>query len=320
MGTSSPSGGPKGSTPLVPSWLEPGANGGGLDPQVPDGSPILVPPSSIPALPPGASPTPPGAAPLSPLPNQTVPVPLPPPPFRPALPPLGARDRFTSARRNFSRSAKSGGADGRSLKRAVSHYVSKATGGASGAARRMGAANSAGAGLLGFLNDVRTNGEAVALRRFNLSALAGRPLEDIFLGLADCVCSTGGRLDSSLARDAFIETIAELAANGITQLNSLTAEQMQTVFELYATHAIEARICNDIGTKAVSLPRDLSDVHEFQVQLRDFIRRGVADALTLANAEFQILTTETVLKFVEGVYETAFGILQTMGETEGESE
>jgi hypothetical protein len=69
---------------------------------------------------------------------------------------------------------------------------------------------------------------------------------------------------------------------------------MQTVFELYATHAIEARICNDIGTKAVTMPADAQTAHRVEQQLRDFIRGGVSDALarerekspTLAPKEF----------------------------------
>ncbi len=41
-----------------------------------------------------------------------------------------------------------------------------------------------------------------------------------------------------------------------SDLDGLTADQMQTVFELYATNAIEARLCNDIGAKTITLPSD----------------------------------------------------------------
>jgi len=60
----------------------------------------------------------------------------------------------------------------------------------------------------------------------------------------------------------------------LTDLTTFTPDQMQTVFELYATHAIEARICNDIGTKAVTMPADAQAAHRVEQQLRDFIRGG----------------------------------------------
>jgi hypothetical protein len=180
----------------------------------------------------------------------------------------------------------------------------------------MGSSRTAGANLLGFLSDVSTRGAREALRALNLEGLAGRPIEEVFLGLADYVCPDGGTVDEGIARDAFIETIAGLAENGITDLDSLTPDQMQTVFELYATHAIEARLYNDIGTKTIFLPRNVNDAQQVQEQLGDFIRRGVSDALTLNRDKLQALTSDRVLGFVGEVYEQAFSILQTLGEAE----
>ena len=91
---------------------------------------------------------------------------------------------------------------------------------------------------------------------------------------------------------------------------------MQTVFELFATNAIEARICNDIGAKTVTLPSDAREAARVQAQLGDFIRRGVADALTAARAAVAALTPDRVLDFVGHIYEQAFGILQIMGDAE----
>ena len=182
----------------------------------------------------------------------------------------------------------------------------------------MGSARGAGSRLLGFLSDAVNRGATEALRALNLDGLAGRPIEEIFLGLADYVCPDGGSIDEGIAREAFIETIADLAGAGITDLDGLTAEQMQTVFELYATNAIEARLCNDIGAKTVTLPSDSREAARVQAQLNDFIRRGVADALTTARAAAAALTPDRVLTFVGRIYEQAFGILQIMGDAEAE--
>lgn len=180
----------------------------------------------------------------------------------------------------------------------------------------MGASRGAGANLYNFLSDVQNRGAQAALRSLNLQALAGRPIEEVFLGLADYVCPTGGTVDEGIARDAFIETIGDLATLGINDLDSLTPEQMNTVFEMYATHAIEARISNDIATKSVTLPSDLKAVERVQAQLRDLIRRGVSDALARAIASAGTITANRVLDFVTGVYELAFEVLQTLGDAE----
>jgi len=299
MGTSSAFGGQGGGTPLVPSWL----GDGGAPPAAPDGTP---PDGASPAANPQADGAP------------SLPATPPTPPPRPPIPPLADPARFSAARNNFSRFAGSGGSDRQSLGRAVSHYVRSSSGGPRTAAARMGSARGAGSRLLGFLSDTVTRGATEALRTLNLGALAGRPIEEIFLGLADYVCPDGGSIDEGIAREAFIETIADLAGAGIADLDGLTADQMQTVFELYATNTIEARLCNDIGAKTITLPSDSRDAARVQAQLNDFIRRGVADALTATRAAVAELTPGRVLLFVGQIYEQAFGILQTMGDGEAE--
>jgi hypothetical protein len=244
---------------------------------------------------------------------------MPTPPALPPIPPAADPDRFTAARSNFSRFAASGGRDRTSLGRALSHYVSTASGsgGSRTAAERMGASRTSAARLLGFLSGTAASGPREALRALNLENLAGRPIEEVFLGLMEYVCPDGGTVDEGIAREAFIETIADLAANEILDIDGLTADQMQTIFELYATHAIEARICNDIGTKSITLPTDPSDAARVQTQLLDFVRRSVADALTSARTAMQTLTPDRVTGFVTEVYEQAFSILQSLGDAEG---
>lgn len=180
----------------------------------------------------------------------------------------------------------------------------------------MGASRSSGARLLSFLADAQARGVREALRTLDLESLAGLPITEIFIGLADYICPGAGTVDEGIAREAYIETIVELASEGLTDLTTFTPDQMQTVFELYATHAIEARICNDIGTKAVTMPADAQTAHRVEQQLRDFIRGGVADALTRARADTPNLTPERIQGFVDGVYESAFAILQTLGDAE----
>jgi len=291
MGTSTAYGGPAGGTPLVPSWL------GGAD-----GGDAPAPPAETGAVPEGQQPAD-GAAPPS-------------PPNRPPIPKTADPQRFSAARNSFTRFAGSGGSDRVNLGRAVSRYVSTSAGGARQAAQRMGASRGAGARLLGFIADAQARGVREALRALDLESLAGRPLAEIFVGLADYICPGAGTVDEGIAREAYIETIVELASEGLTDLTTFTPDQMQTVFELYATHAIEARICNDIGTKAVTMPVDAQAAHRVEQQLRDFIRGAVSDALTRAQAKTPNLTLDQIQGFVDTVYESAFAILQALGDAE----
>jgi hypothetical protein len=294
VGTSTAYGGPGGGTPLVPSWL-------GSDDDAGGSAPPVAPPAEAPADDPAGP---------APLPQA--------PPVRPAIPAQADSSRFTAPRSNFTRFAHSGGGDRASLGRSVSGYVSKSSGGARQAAQRMGASRGSGARLLGFLSDVQDRGATEALRSLDLEGLAGRPIDEVFMGLADYICPNAGTVDEGIAREAFIETIVDLSTLGVTDLDALSPDQMQTVFELYATHAIEARLCNDIGTKLVTAPADPQVALRVQSQLRDFIRNGVSDALTAARAETPNLTQDRVHAFVDTVYERAFGILQALGDAEAD--
>ena len=294
MGTSNANGGQSGDRPLIPSWL-------------PSDGPAPAP--QPPAAPPPGDPAPPVPPPAA----------VPAPPVLPPIPARSPADRFTAPRSNFSRFAGSGGTDRASLGRALSSYVSSASGGSRSAAERMARSPASGAPLLNFLSGAVANGPREALRALNLERLAGRPIEEVFLGLIDYVCPEGGTVDEGIARDAFIETISDLAENGIADFDNLTADQMQTIFELYATHAIETRLCNDIGMKAITLPADAAEAESVQRQLLDFVRRSVSDSLTQARTAMQALTPERVFGFVTRVYEQAYAIMQTMAEAEAEN-
>lgn len=286
MGTSTAYSGPSGNTPLIPSWLEPD----NISDPSPNESPAEQPPTEIPKA----------------------------PSDRPALTLSADPNRFVSVRTNLSKFARSGGTDRASMGRAISGYVTKSSGGARKAAMRMGASRKAGAALYGFLSSVQANGVSETLRNLNLGSLAGRPINEIFLGLVDHICPDGGTVDEGIAREAFIESIIQMEAQGITDLDALTPDQIQTVFEMFATNAIEARICNDIGTKAIIMPANAQAAIMLQEQLRDFIRNAVSDAVAKSLEEKPELSKNQVQTFVDSVYERSFRILQILGDAEAD--
>jgi hypothetical protein len=228
-------------------------------------------------------------------------------------------DRFRNARTNFTTFAKSGGKDRRALGRSISNYISKSSGGSRRAAQRMGSSRAATVGLISFLNSVRTQGTRATLEALNLGSLVGKSIEEVFAGLTDHICPDGGSVDEGIARNAYIETIADLAEQGITGLDHLTIEQVQVIIEIFATSAIEARLCNDIGTKICFAPSNIDMVERAQQQLHDFISRGVSDALNQHQTDVRSLTSIDTGKFVDRIYVEAFTILQALAEYESDS-
>lgn len=180
----------------------------------------------------------------------------------------------------------------------------------------MGASRSSGATLLGFLSDVAVRGAAQALGALNLQGLAGLPIQEVFLGLVDYICPDGGTLDEAIAREALVETIVELTTLGVTDLNSMSAEQMKTVFEIYATNAIEARLYNDIGLNLVQIPVNAAAANIIQAQVHEFIQRAVADAVAGITIGNQAFTQAQSLTIVTTVYQSAFDLLRAMGDEE----
>lgn len=225
-------------------------------------------------------------------------------------------DRFKVARTHFTRFVSSGGHDRTSLGHAVSGYITRVAGGAHRAARSMGASRNASARLLGFLVNTVNRGVQETLRTLHLEHLVARPIQEIFLNLADYICPEAGRDDEGIAKAAFIDTIVELTAYGITDLDSLNIDQIHTVFELYATHAIELRLQNDIGMNAITLPPNVARIPEIQRQLHEFIRGAVDDALTAERAQLAVLTPDRTMEFVDKIYENTFAFLVALGNSE----
>lgn len=295
MGTSSSFGGPAGATPLVPSWLDDADGDAAPDADVdaPEGA----------EGPENEGVDGQGDSPL---------------PSLPPVPEIGPPNRFRVPRGNLSRFAKSNGESTRNLGRAISRYVGSSSGGARSTATRMGASRRSAARLVTFLSDTIENGPREALRRLDLEELSGLPVDRVFVGLADYICPASGSVDDGIARAALIDTIVDLATEGLPTLEELTVDQMQGVIEVYATNTIMGRLCNDIGSKVISLPRDSRAADRVQRQLKSFIRRGVADALTRASVGAVDLTPARVQGYVNTIYEESFAILQSMGERIGE--
>ena len=295
MGTSGSSSGPGGKTPLVPSWLgdtpasplpggdnnAPFADGAGADPGEGDTGGVPDTPTPLPPIPP----TPPPA-------------------------------RFQRARRSFSAFAGSGGTDRRALGRAGRDYVRSGTGGGRNATLRMGAARIAASEALSVFRGFQRDGTDATLHRLNLGNLVGRRAEDLFLGLTDVICPNGGPIDEGMARDAWLETVADLDDLGVEDTTTLTAGQMQEIFLTFMAHTIEARLFQDIGVNGLKIAVDLAAIEAFEAEFRSYIRRSVRDSFSSDLSGLATLSNRQITTIVNRTYEEAWDLLVIWGDAE----
>jgi len=280
MGTSKGFGGP--SNGLVPSWADDPASGAAPAGQgaAADGTPL------------------PTSAPTAAPPQSAAPVQSP-------KPLTQARAKFTSFTKTGSSSALGG-----ALRRHVA-----STGGASGAARRMGASRVAGGNLLGVVRDAQRVGVAEALRSRGLQQLVGLPAEQVFLGLIDIVCLPGGPIDEGISRQALLDAIQDQAEAGVADFDDLTPDQLKEFFLDYIIRSIEGKVISDIAAKSIRIPENVERALDLEEQLKDFIAGATRSHLgVLLEGPLTSFSDPQINDKVSKIYEAAFSLVEQAGE------
>jgi hypothetical protein len=274
VGTSTPFSGGKNGNPLLPTWLNQGVQ---PDP--------LLPSTTVQTGAPETTPSETGD-------DQSD-------DEQPALGAFGSQ--FTGARGGFTRYAKSGGGDHRSLGRAIRAYVRKVGGGPRRAARRMASEKAAAGRIANILGGAGAapGGIREILATLNLGDLASRTVQEIYAALVDYVCPPDGTLDDSYAREAYLEAVAELTGQDV-DLERPTEGCAQEFVASFVSHAVRLRIINAIANGIVSMPADLSLAKALDAGLMDFIRGCTEDALVDVNGTFQLTAFQAD---VDGVFE-----------------
>lgn len=237
----------------------------------------------------------------------------------PSIPALPPDKRFQSARNNFSRFAGSGGTNLRALRHAVRDYVRSGTGGSANAVSRMARSRAAAGRALGVLRDLQRDGTQETLRQLNLQNLSGGSVQDVFIGLTEVVCldQHGGPIDEAIARDAWLETIAELDKFGINNIDALTEDQVKELFLSFIAHSIEARLYQEIGVNGFKLSSDLGNIEAFDRQFRDYIERSVRDSFSGDMSQLSGMSDDDLRHVVDTTYLEAWQLLEYLGDREG---
>lgn len=218
MGTSASYGGPKGRSPLIPSWVDtplpgeaasPGAGDGqqaGDDGDASEGAPDRIP-----------------------------------------APPLSS-SRLTPFRSAIRASARSGGSDSRAMRAAARHFVSKSMGGARRGAQRMAVARRAGGRLIQAFSVLTAGGARQLARMLQLRSLTGLSATQIWERLAEFVCSDGGSIDEAIVKAAFCQTLKQKMDDGLSDLLDANPEQLASFFEHFIGECVIERLSQDGGS------------------------------------------------------------------------
>ncbi|MHC9060996.1 Qat anti-phage system associated protein QatB [Pantoea sp. y20] len=251
------------------------------------------------------NPPPPTLPPAEPSDDSNSDIPVTPPDSSGAGPLRVPKANFTRYSRSGSRSA---------LGKAIAGYVRNGMGGAGRASRRMGSSRTVAGGLLGLISDFQQSGAAQALERFDLGNLTGQSASVALLSLVEFLCPPGGSVDEGVARQAMLDTIADMSEAGEGSFEDLTPDQLKEVFIGFVVHSIEGRIMADIGKNGIKLPDDIDAIVSIQEDLHDFVEGATRTQLRDELRDLSGLSGEAVDRKVEEIYTVAFELLAREGE------
>lgn len=286
MGTSKRYGGSSSTNPIVPSWLQMSDNPSKLPEDGQQAGPERIDPDQS---------------------NQDQAE-----HSRPPIPPSGPSGRFKSSRQNFNRYAST--RETQYIRKALSGYVRKGTGGKTGASQRMGPSKRTAGKILQFINVARKEGTAQALANLGLENLIGQSPESALSALTETFCPPGGLIDDSIAREAWDEAVLSITEQGIEDIIQMTPDQWQTLFTDFVINSIELRVFNDIGLKGISLPGDIQAVNQIQDDLREIIYGAVTDAIGDRFTTGNHISQGDFQKITNDIYENAFEYLKELEE------
>jgi hypothetical protein len=180
----------------------------------------------------------------------------------------------------------------------------------------MGSSRQAASNALGVLRGFQRDGVNDTLARLNLVELAGRSARDIFLGLTDVVCKDGGSIDEAIARDAWLETVAEVDGLGITDLDNLLPDQIKEFLVSFIANAVEAKLFQEIGVNGLKVA-DLDKIQAFEAQLQSYIKGSVRDSFATDLGDLPSMNDTELRATVDRTFKDAWDLLELLGDQEG---
>ncbi len=281
MGTSTRNSGQNGHNPLVPTWLEGDPVPGGFDPIAVPAQPTTIPPQ---------------------LPTQPI-------------PPDADPNRFRGPRTSFTHFTSGGGRDSSSMRRGVSHYVSRSLGGSSNATKRLGSSRTSTARLYGVLHTLAgPGGLREVARLLSIENLEGLQAAEFFIKVAQFICPDGGPEDEGISRSAYYDTVADNPELMNKPTENLSQEEIDSVLQRYMSKVVMQQIMNGIANNAIRFSDTLDEIAHIEDAVEQLIEQSVSDAFAQVRRDNTELTNEKAKEITDRVYMTTFEILEGVGD------
>lgn len=229
---------------------------------------------------------------------------------------VGAPNRFTQPRVEFTRYINSSGRDTGMARKSIANYVRNSMGGSRNATQRLGAARNSSARLLSVAGIFASGGAQAVERYLSLENLSKKNATDVLLAIADFICPDGGPQDEGIARNAYFAAIEESPEIALIPFEELTPEQMLLIVQKCMVNVVCGRILNDIGNKIIMLPDDVDIAEKLVVQIKEFVTGAISDAVSDLKVDINNLSQHQSTDIVDEVYRTAFEIMAMAGDDE----
>lgn len=174
--------------------------------------------------------------------------------------------RLKGLRQAIGRAVRGGGRE--DVRKALSHYARKGSGGKLTAVQKLGKITQAGSGLFGIFSDSLQQQYSV-----NLHSLNGQPCDEVISQITELlICHHG---DSDKIRSAMNVALSE-ALEGMTTFdeNRISVEVIAKMMICYLTESIFLQIAHDAG-KAWNKADNLVQISNVENDLRQLIREVV---------------------------------------------
>ena len=148
----------------------------------------------------------------------------------------------------------------------------------------------------------------------SLDTLEGLPAADFFIFLAKFICPDGGPEDEGISRSAYYDTIADNPEMMGKPIQSLTKEEIATVFQRYMSKIVMQQIMNGIANNVIRFSETLEEISHIEDVVEQLIDQSVADACAQVKHENIDMTNERAKEITDGIYLKVFEILEGAGE------
>lgn len=287
MGTSTRNSGQSGHNPLIPTWLDDN---------------LVQPSEQIAPQPIEIQPHKPDFLQQQPeLPQQPI-------------PPDADPNRFRGPRTSFTHFAAGGGRDSSSLRRGISHYVSRSLGGSSNATKRLGSSRTSTAKLYGVLHTLAgPDGLQQVARLLSLETLEGLPASRFFIQLAQFICPDGGPEDEGISRSAYYDTVADNPDLMDKPTESLTKEEIDSIFQRYMSKIVMQQIMNGIANNVIRFAENLEEISYIEDVVEQLIEQSVSDACAQVKQESMQMTSKRAKEITDSIFQKVYDILEEAG-------